>query len=160
MFRKNDKPGALAAYKKGIELNFDMLMNTYSTNVPAPNLLTTTIRDNFVNNPAVVPTAANLTLTHIMIQKYIALYIHGTMETWVDMRRYHYTDLDPITGQQVYRDFAPPSGSDLYGNNGGKLIYRLRPRFNSEYVWNLNELNRIGASALDYHTKEQWFSKP
>ncbi|MGQ0738473.1 MAG: SusD/RagB family nutrient-binding outer membrane lipoprotein [Bacteroidota bacterium] len=160
LFRMNNKPGALAAYKKGIELNFDMLMNTYSTNVPAPNLLTTAIRDNFVANPAVVPTAANLTLTHIMIQKYISLYIHGTFETWVDMRRYHYTDLDPITGQQVYRDFAPPSGSDLYPNNGGKLIYRLRPRFNSEYVWNLNELNRIGASALDYHTKEQWFSKP
>lgn len=160
LFRTNDKVGALAAYKKGIELNFDMLQVTYSDNVPAPNLLTSTIRDNFVNNPAVLPTAANLTLTHIMMQKYIALYIHGALETWVDMRRYHYIDLDPNTGQQVYRGFTPPSGSDLYANNGGKLIYRLRPRFNSEYVWNLNELNRIGASALDYHTKEQWFSKP
>jgi Starch-binding associating with outer membrane len=161
LFRSNDKPGALAAYKKGIELNFDMLMNTYSTNVPPGELLTTTIRDNFVNNTAVVPASpANLTLTHIMLQKYIALYIHGTFETWVDMRRYHYTDIDPLTSQQVYRDFAPPSGSDLYLNNGGKLIYRLRPRFNSEYVWNLNELTRIGATALDYHTKEQWFSQP
>lgn len=160
LFRKNDKVGALAAYKKGIELNFDMLMNTYSNNVPAPDLLTTSIRDNFTANPAVVPSAANLTLTHIMMQKYIALYIHGTLETWVDMRRFHYTDLDPNTGQQVYRDFAPPSGSDLYANNGGKLIYRTRPRFNSEYVWNLNELTRIGATALNYHTKECWFSQP
>jgi hypothetical protein len=161
LFRKGDKPGALAAYKNGIALNFDMLMNTYSTNVPAGSLLTTTIRDNYVNNPDVSPAPAALTLTHIMMQKYIALYIHGTFETWVDMRRYHYTDLDPSTGQQVYRDFLPPSATgDLYPNNGGKLIYRLRPRFNSEYVWNLNELNRIGASALDYHTKEQWFSKP
>ena len=160
LFRKGDKPGALAAYKKGIEQNFDMLMNTYSTNVPPGSLLTTTIRNNFVNDPNVVPSAANLTLTHIMMQKYISLYIHGTFETWVDMRRYHYTDLDPQTGQQVYRDFAPPSGTDLYPNNGGRLIYRLRPRFNSEYVWNLNELNRIGASALNYHTKEQWFSLP
>lgn len=160
LFRMNDKPGALAAYKKGIELNFDMLMNTYSTNVPAAELLTTTLRDNYTANALVVPTAANLRLTHIMMQKYISLYIHGTFETWVDMRRFHYTDLDPLTGQQVYRDFAPPSGSDLYPNNGGKLIYRLRPRFNSEYVWNLNELNRIGASALNYHTKECWFSLP
>ncbi len=160
LFRTGDKVGALAAYKKGIELNFDMLQATYSDNVPASSLLTTTIRDNFVNNLAVVPTAANLTLTHIMMQKYIALYIHGTLETWVDMRRYHYIDLDENTGQQVYRGFTPPSGSDLYANNGGKLIYRLRPRFNSEYVWNLNELIRIGATALDYHTKEQWFSKP
>lgn len=160
LFRKGDKPGALAAYKKGIELNFDMLISTYSTNVPSGELLTPSIRDAFTANPLVVPAAANLTLTHIMLQKYIALYIHGTFETWTDMRRYHYTDLDPNTGQQVYRDFAPPSGSDLYANNGGRLIYRLRPRFNSEYVWNLNELNRIGASALNYHTKEQWFSQP
>ena len=64
-----------------------MLMNTFSTNVPAPDLLTTTIRDNFINNPAVVPAAANLTLTNIMLQKYIALYIHGTFETWVDMQK-------------------------------------------------------------------------
>lgn len=160
LFRKGDKPGALAAYKKGIELNFDMLISTYSTNVPSGELLTPAIRDAFTANPLVVPAAANLTLTHIMLQKYISLYIHGTFETWVDMRRYHYTDLDPVTGQQVYRDFVPPSGSDLYANNGGRLIYRLRPRFNSEYVWNLNELNRIGASALNYHTKEQWFSQP
>jgi len=160
LFRKGDKPGALAAYKKGIELNFDMLISTYSTNVPAGDLMNAGIRDAYTANPLVVPSAANLTLTHIMMQKYIALYIHGTFETWVDMRRYHYTDLDPVTGQQVYRDFVPPSGTDLYANNGGRLIYRLRPRFNSEYVWNLNELNRIGASALNYHTKEQWFSQP
>lgn len=160
LFRKGDKPGALAAYKKGIELNFDMLMNNYGTNVPSGSELTTTIRNNFTSNPLVVPTAANLTLTHIMMQKYISLYIHGTFETWVDMRKFHYTDLDANTSQQVYRDFVPPSGSDLYTNNGGKLIYRLRPRFNSEYVWNLNELTRIGATALNYHTKEQWFSQP
>jgi hypothetical protein len=36
--------------------------------------------------------------------------------------------------------------------------YRMRPRFNSEYVWNINELNRIGATTIDYHTKEMWFS--
>jgi hypothetical protein len=35
----------------------------------------------------------------------------------------------------------------------------MRPRFNSEYVWNINELARIGATQLDYHTKEQWFSQ-
>lgn len=162
LYRMGNKAAALVAYKKGIEQNFDMLMNTYSTNVPSGELITPAVRDNFLNNPDVVPSVANLTLTHIMMQKYISLYIHGTFETWVDMRRYHYTDLDPSTGQQVYRDFTPPSvlAGSLYPNNGGKLIYRLRPRFNSEYVWNLNELNRIGASALDYHTKEQWFSKP
>ena len=76
------------------------------------------------------------------------------------MRRFHYTDLDPLTGQQVYRDFAPPTGIDLYTNNLGKLIYRHRPRYNSEYLYNVDELNRLGAFSQDYITKECWFSKP
>lgn len=161
LFRMNNKAGALAAYTTAIDLNFDMLQNTFSTNVPGGSLLTPGIKATFLANTAVVPANANnLTLTHIMLQKYIALYIHGSLETWVDMRRYHYTDVDENTGQQVYRDFVPPSGTDLYVNNSGKLVYRVRPRYNSEYVWNLNELNRIGASALDYHTKRCWFSEP
>jgi len=164
LFRSGDKTGALAAYKEAIRLNMEMLKDSYSANVPSGELITVSTITNFLDpvlNPTVIPsTASNLTLTHIMLQKYIALYVYGALETWVDMRRYHYTDIDPLTGQQVYRDFTPPSGTDLYSNNGGKLIYRLRPRFNSEYVWNLNELTRIGAVALNYHTVEQWFSKP
>jgi hypothetical protein len=160
LFRSGNKPGALAAYTSAIDLNFEMLSANYSTNVPAPNLLTPAIKTAFLANTAVVPaSAASLTLTHIMLQKYIALYVHGVMETWVDMRRYHYTDLDENTGQQVYRDFVVPSGSDLFVNNNSKPVYRVRPRYNSEYVWNLNELNRIGASALDYNTKRCWFSE-
>jgi hypothetical protein len=58
----------------------------------------------------------------------------------------------------VYTGFTVPSATDLFPDNGGKLVYRMRPRFNSEYVWNINELTRIGATALDYHTKEMWFS--
>jgi hypothetical protein len=95
-----------------------------------------------------------------MMQKYIALYGWGFIETWVDMRRYHYTDLDPVSGQQVYREFTPPTGTDLYSRNSGKWIYRLRPRYNSEYLYNVDELNRVGAFALDYITKEHYFSKP
>lgn len=160
LFRSGDKPGALAAYRSAIDLNFDMLSTTFSTNVPAGNLLTPAIKTAFLNNTSVVPaSAASLTLTHIMLQKYIALYIHGVFETWVDMRRYHYIDLDENTGQQVYRDFVPPTGTDLFPDNVTKLVYRVRPRYNSEYVWNLNELNRIGAGALDYHTKKCWFSE-
>jgi hypothetical protein len=38
-------------------------------------------------------------------------------------------------------------------------VYRARPRFNSEYLYNIAELERIGAMALDYHTMEQWSSQ-
>jgi len=157
-FIKGDKATALAAYKDGIAKHFDLLMANYNTNVPTAELLTTATRDAFLANTAVVPASANsLTLPMIMLQKYIALWGHGTQETWVDMRRYHYTDKD-ANGVQVYTGFTVPSATDLFPDNGGKLVYRMRPRFNSEYVWNINELTRIGATALDYHTKEMWFS--
>ncbi|NCW87807.1 MAG: SusD/RagB family nutrient-binding outer membrane lipoprotein [Chitinophagia bacterium] len=160
MLRKGDRAGALVAYKKGIELNIAELRANYETSVPAVLRMNDTQRDAFLNNPTVVPSAANLTLSHIMMQKYIAMYGWGVTEVWVDMRRYHYTDLDPITGQQVYREFAPPTGIDLYTNNLNKWIYRVRPRYNSEYLYNVDELNRLGAFAPDYITKECWFSKP
>ncbi len=158
-FLKNDKGTALTAYRKAIELNFDLLQTDYAAGVPAANLITPAVRDAFLNNTAVVPASANdLTLSHIMLQKYIALFGHGALETWVDMRRYHYTD--QRDGQQVYRDFTPPSGTVLWPDNNGALVYRVRYRFNSEYVWNIEELKRLGADQLDWHTKETWFSKP
>jgi Starch-binding associating with outer membrane len=157
-FLKGDKATALVAYKDGISKHFDLLMANYNTNVPTADLLTTAKRDAFLANTAVVPASANsLTLPMIMLQKYIALWGHGTFETWVDMRRYHYTDKD-ANGVQVYTGFTLPAAADLFQDNGGKMAYRMRPRFNSEYVWNINELNRIGATAIDYHTKEMWFS--
>lgn len=155
--RKGNKAAALAAYKDAINLNFDMLANEYATSVPGALLMTPTSRTSYINNPNIVPVLAdNLTLTHIMMQKYIAMYGFGMQETWVDMRRFHYTDLDPATGAQVYTDFVPPS--PLFVNNSSKLVYRCRPRFNSEYLYNVAELTRIGAMAVDYHTKECWFS--
>ena len=159
-FLKGDKATALVAYKDGIAKHFDLLMNYYNTNVPAASVLTASIKANFLANPLVVPAnSADLTLSMIMLQKYIAMFGYGTFETWTDMRRYHYVDLDKTTGKQVFTDFVAPSGTGLFEDNGGKLVYRMRPRFNSEYVWNINELGRIGATQLDYHTKEQWFSQ-
>ena len=157
-FIKGDKATALTAYRDGISKHFDLLMANYNTNVPTADLLTAAKRDAFLANTAVVPASANsLTLPMIMLQKYIALWGHGTFETWVDMRRYHYTDKD-ANGVQVYTGFTLPAAEDIFQDNGGKMAYRMRPRFNSEYVWNINELNRIGATAIDYHTKEMWFS--
>ncbi len=155
--RKGDKATALSAYTQGISLNFDMLSSLYSTNIATANQITATNKAAYLANPLVTP--ANLTLSNIMMQKYISLWGHGIMETWSDMRRFHYIDPDPVTGTQVYADFAIPTGANLYIDNGGKPVYRIRPRFNSEYVWNLNELIRIGADKADYHTKESWYSQ-
>ena len=158
--RKGDKVNALTAYRNGILLNFAQLRGDYETNVPTALRMTDAQRDSYVNNVTNVPAASSLTRTHVMLQKYIALYGWGLVETWVDIRRHHYTDKDPETGYQVYRDFTPPTGTDLYTRNNGKWIYRHRARFNSEYLYNIDELNKYGAFASDYITKECWFSIP
>jgi hypothetical protein len=58
------------------------------------------------------------------------------------------------------KDSLLPTGTTLFPDNGGKLAYRLRPRFNSEYVWNRAALDKIGGFNADYHTKEIWFMQP
>lgn len=158
-FRKTDKATALQAYKDGISLHFDMLSSVYNIGIPAGKEITAINKAAYLNDPLVVPLlAANLTMTKIMLQKYISMFGHGVLETWVDMRRFHYSD--SYAGLPVYRDFVVPTGGDLFPDNNGLTVQRMRPRFNSEYVWNINELIRIGATANDYHTKEMWFSKP
>ena len=156
---KGNRATALAAYINGISLNFDMITTTYPQNVRVGNQITPASKLAYLNDPAVVPTAAGLTLKHIMLQKYIALYGWGVQETWTDLRKYHYTDLDPLTGQQVYAQFTPPTGVNLISTNNGKWVNRCRPRFNSEYLYNIPELTRLGALNSDYNTYEMWFSQ-
>jgi hypothetical protein len=72
------------------------------------------------------------------------------METWVDMRKYSYNTT-------IYPTLAVTA---LLSDNAGKLAYRVRPRYNSEYVWNFAAIEAIGADARDYHTKEMWFMQP
>jgi hypothetical protein len=159
-FRKNDRATALSAYRDAISLSIDMLTSKYEAGIPDAEKITPTAKAAFLADPKVVPTVEGLTLSHIMLQKYIALWGWGEMETWVDMRRYHYTDPDPNTGEQVYRGFTPPAADRLHPDNGGKLVYRVRYRFNSEYVWNAEQLRSMGAFDIDWHTREVWFSKP
>ncbi|RYY50729.1 MAG: hypothetical protein EOO06_02935 [Chitinophagaceae bacterium] len=157
-WRKGDKTNALTAYKEGISKNFDMLTTTYNVNIKPGKEITPAVKTAYMADPAVVPTESGLNLSKIMLQKYISLFVHGTLETWLDMRRFHYTDLDPSTGNQVYRGFVVPA--DLFPDNGGKTVQRMRPRFNSEYLWNIVELERIGATRNDYHVQELWITKP
>ncbi|MBL7703510.1 MAG: SusD/RagB family nutrient-binding outer membrane lipoprotein [Ferruginibacter sp.] len=158
--RKGDNATALTAYTNAISLNFDMLTTTYNQNIPAALAITPASKASYLSNTAVVPaTPAGLTLTRIMLQKYIALYAWGVQQTWTDMRKYHYTDIDPATGNQVYAAFTPPSGTNLIASNNGKLVYRCRPRYNSEYLYNIPELTRLGALAGDYNTVKPWFAE-
>ncbi len=168
LIRKADYANAKIAYVNGISLNFDMLSTNYNINIPAGRDINAGNKAAYLANPAVVPPVAdfaNMTLTKVMLQKYIAMYGWGIHDTWADMRRYHYNNLDPATGQQVYAGFKVPAGADLFsgssGSNNGKVVQRTRPRYNSEYLYNIPALTGIGAYPVgnDYHTKECWFSQ-
>jgi hypothetical protein len=163
--KKGDKQTALTAYTNAISLNFDMMTTTYAYKIRPSEVITPAKKAAYMGNPAVIPAvAANLTMTHIMLQKYIALYGWGTHQTWTDMRKYNYNqDIDPATTKPVYVEFITPPTSPinyLNATNNGKLVYRCRPRFNSEYLYNIPELTRIGALNADYNTYKPWFTIP
>ena len=140
-FRKGDKAMSLAAYKKGIDLHMDFC------GVTAAN------KTAFLTSVAVKQDAALLTLADIMQQKYITLWGHGALEAWVDMRRFKYDT-------QIYTTFVVPTTAQYFPDNNSKLAYRFRPRYNSEYVWNRESLNKFGGNNADYHTYEPWFVQP
>jgi hypothetical protein len=158
-YHLGDKATALAAYKNGISAHIDFVNARNSEDGQHVTQISAAEKAAFLADPSVVPTDPNaLTLTMIMSQKYIAEWSWAFNELWMDMRRYHYTDKDPVTGQQIYPGFNIPL--TLNSNNEGKPVYRLRPRYNSEYVWNQAGLDAIGALALDYHTKPLWIVTP
>ena len=154
--RAGDQATALAAYRIGIVSHFDFVNAHNTDDNQTPTQITTAQRDAFLLDANIMP--AVLTLSHIMSQKYIAQWGWGHNEIWMDMRRYHYTDPDPVSAVEVFRGFTPPT--NLYSDNGGKVVQRIRPRYNSEYVWNRAALDVIGGLALDYHTKPLWIIQP
>ena len=148
---------ARQAYLNGISAHIDFV-NARNAEVgnPAITPISATEKANFLANPEIAP--ATITLSHIMGQKFIAQYGWAHLEAWLDQRRYHYTDLDPVSGTQVFRGFAIPLNLDA--DNGGQPVQRVRARYNSDYVWNRDELNKIGGLAADYHTVEMWITQP
>jgi hypothetical protein len=153
---------AYTAYLNGIDGHFKFINRSTFPRSNTPMFtnaaITSAEQTSYTNSANVKKTAATLTLTDIMLQKYIALWGWGFLETWVDMRRYHYTDLDPTTALPVYKGYQIPT-KVATTNPGGKLATRIRPRYNSEYVWNFPQLEAIGATLPDYHVKEMWFSQ-
>ncbi len=156
-FRKGDLVTALAAYQAGISAHIDFV-NTVNTTANAVTQISAGEKSAYLGSAAVKQTVGTLTISDIMLQKYIGDFGWNFNESWADLRRYHYFDLDPVTLQQVYRNFAITTFSSL--NLGPKPAYRSRPTGFSENDWNLDELRRIGALNQDYHTYEMWFSQP
>jgi hypothetical protein len=157
--RAGDQGLARQAYLNGINAHFDFV-NARNAEIGNPNItpITAAQRAAFLEHPSIAP--PTITLSHIMGQKFIAQWGHSFIEAWMDMRRYRYTDIDPVSGTQVYRGFAFPLPAVMYPDNNGMPVQRIRARFNSDYVWNRAELDKIGGLAPDYHTKPMWIIEP
>ncbi|MHC2992370.1 hypothetical protein OB13_12515 [Pontibacter sp. HJ8] len=168
-YKKGDRVLALEAYTKAVNAHMDFVRNYASV---ADRTVFDQRRAAYMANPKMMPaTADQLTLSHIMLQKYVAQWAWGFVNTWSDLRRYHYTgnesggsydEIDTDANDNVFRGYLLPTqaGLQFFASNGGKPAYRMRPRYNSEYVWNVEALRAIGGMDQNYHTKETWFSKP
>lgn len=93
-FRKGQKDLALQAYKDGIRIHMELM------DIPVTKI------SNFLISTSVINDAGKLTLSHIMIQKYIALSY--SPEQWTDLRRMNYcTDANGNYNEQIgiYKGF-------------------------------------------------------
>jgi hypothetical protein len=147
--RAGNAAAARTAYTNGISAHIDFVNDRNRDIGTTPAQITTAEKTAFLTDTNIVP--ATVTLSHIMSQKVIAQFGWGHNEMWMDMRRYRYADT-------VFRGFAAPTA--LYVDNGSNVVQRIRPRFNSEYVWNRPGLNAIGGLDPGYHTVVMWIIQP
>jgi hypothetical protein len=160
-FRSGDKTLALQAYTNGVSAHIDFVNARNTDDGQQVTPISAAEKASFLADPNIIPSAANLTMSQIMSQKYIAQFGWAFFEQWMDLRRFHYTDTYSGEARQAFPGFSPPS--ILYTLNGSKVVYRLRPRYNSEYVWNrdgLSKITPISGLADDYQTSELWITKP
>lgn len=74
-----------------------------------------TARTRYLASPAVAPGAANLTLGHIQVEKWKALFLNP--ECWNDLRRWEYSN-------QVYKDLTLPNNHNV--ELAGRWIQRAQ----------------------------------
>lgn len=163
LFRKSGGPAfdSWLAYQAGIKAHFEFVDFLNSGSNPSISPIVPQLGA-YLASTAVKQNFSSLTLTDIMLQKYIGDFGWNLVQSWSDMRRYHYFDFDPATQQQVYRNYIVGNITPIYSSNnqGPKPAYRYRPTNFSEFDWNFEELRKLGANNIDYHTYEMWFSKP
>lgn len=150
-FRMGNAPLAYQAYLNGIGASIDFV-SALGTAISA------TDKNAYMASAAVRQNASLLTMRDIMLQKYLALYAYGFVETWCDLRKFNYYEGDAKGNNPYLGAYVFPAS--FFADNGGKPAQRYRPRYASEYVWNIEALKKIGADKNDYHTYKMWFSQP
>lgn len=197
-WKMGKKSEAFAAFKEGVKADIDFTAKYITPGTKGKAQGGDKITKDIYNSLATEYLAGNFveklpindfSLSHIMMQKWIALYPWGAHEAWVDMRKYHY-DIEysgeyPSKGngwdvstlsqkwdsnpKKVYKGLylAPVQVQDRKESynvkNEGSPCYRIRPRYNSEYMWNkasLEGLKPISGTADNYQCSIPWFAYP
>lgn len=197
-YKKGNTSAALEAYKKAVAADVEMCAEFITAGTSGSQAggdkVTTSVYNELAAEYIAGPycegmTADKLTLSHIMMQRWVCLYPWGAPEAWVDMRKYMY-DIDysgdyPYNGNgwttttldqkwdsddsKVYKGFylAPAQvtsrQTSYNSDNEGSPCFRLRPRYNSEYMWNsasLEALKPISGTAANYQCSIPWFAYP
>ena len=165
-FLKGETGVAYNAYKKGIELHFDFINRDYgsvrgSTSIYNVTPISAAERTSYLASSNVKKNGSELTLSDIMEQKYIALWGWGFVETWTDMKRYDYYEIEAPEFENfltVYKGFVPTTTLDQRSNR--KMAQKVRPHYTSEFTYNLEELRRVGITENDWHVTRMWFTEP
>jgi hypothetical protein len=111
---------AYEAYMAGIEAHMDKV------GVAEADKLT------YMNDPSVAVGEANLTIDHVMKEKYVAMFLHP--EAWVDARRYDY----------AYEEMDPPANSSLGGEWVRRFVYPdSETQRNTENVPNITQTDNL-----------------
>ena len=205
-FRKGDKANALAAFKKAVSLDMDFTEkylkpgSAGKANEGGDKISKALFRElanEYLAGPYVGGlSTGDLTLSHIMLQKYVALFPWGALETWVDQRKVWYdiayTGDYPYYGNgwaderveqkldddatKVYKGYYFVSSkvdtrqlSINYRQNNSAPAFRIRGRYNSEYMWNKEALKKLkpipainedGTEVVNYMCSPMWFQFP
>ena len=133
LFNQGDANGAFTAFTAGVITNMDRVGVQVAE------------RNAFMSSSMLPQNGNELTLSHIMMQKYVAMWLDG--EVWTDMRRYGYDN-------QIYSRIQPPPNLVFYWNEG-EWIQRLPYDTETEEIYNKPELDRLGA-----YQNPEWLKVP
>lgn len=113
--------------------------------------------DAYLGNSELVPGSSNINLSHIMMEKYKAMYLQ--VEQWNDLRRYGYSnDLNGKTFDNtvVYPGLRRPHNLyEAYWAGENQWIQRINYDPETEEKYNKEELERLGA-----FRNPEWLKKP
>lgn len=126
-FKLGNKAEALKSLKKGVKGHM-AYMGVANADIDA-----------FINNAELFPaTEADLTISAIMMQKYVAMYLQS--ESWVDMRRYDYSP-------SVYSGLRRPNNLIWFFEDepDNVWVYRIPYDPQTEELYNKPQLEELGA---------------